>query len=190
MERLGTLEFRLLFEGASQGQYPNGTPFSSAEITSTPVLTDVFEMNELERYGSYDDFNNSVFVLQSNPELELLSYEYEAKLAAPELTPVDRAGIEEEFRTKREGLTDPRFSLNLREDARLSSISPSVVSKVLDDTLATWARQADERKGGASVQHPHLLEKHPAVGPDRGRGLHYRHRYPSGAGGTDHRQYR
>ena len=31
VERLGTLEFRLLFEGASQGQYPNGTLFSSAE---------------------------------------------------------------------------------------------------------------------------------------------------------------
>ncbi len=43
VERLGTLEFRLLFEGASQGQYPNGTLFSSAEITSTSVLTEVFE---------------------------------------------------------------------------------------------------------------------------------------------------
>ena len=154
VERLGTLEFRLLFQGASQGQYPNGTLFSSAEITSTPVLTEVFEMNDLERYGSYEDFNSSIFVLQSNPELEILSYEYEAKLAASGLTPVDRAGIEEEFRTKREGLTDPRFSLNLREDARFSPISPSVVSKVLDDTLATWARQADERKGALRYNIP------------------------------------
>ena len=56
VERLGTVEFRLLFQGASQGQYPNGTPFSSAEITSIPVLTEVFETNDLERYGSYDDF--------------------------------------------------------------------------------------------------------------------------------------
>ncbi len=69
VERLGTLEFRLLFEGAGQGQYPNGTPFSSAEITSSPVLTEVFEMNDLDRYGSYEDFKNSIFVLQSNPEL-------------------------------------------------------------------------------------------------------------------------
>ena len=67
VERLGTLEFRLLFEGASQGQYPNGTLFSSAEITSTPVLTEVFEANDLERYSPYEDFNNSIFVLQSNP---------------------------------------------------------------------------------------------------------------------------
>ena len=154
VERLGTLEFRLLFEGASQGQYPNGTLFSSAEITSTPVLTEVFEANDLERYGSYDDFKNSIFVLQSNPELELLSYEYQAKLAASGLSPVDRAGIEEEFQTRRDSLTDPRFSLNFREDARVAEMPPSLVSKVLDDTLATWALQADERKGALRYNIP------------------------------------
>ena len=154
VERLGTLEFRLLFEGAGQGQYPNGIPFSSAEITSTPVLTEVFESNDLKRYGSYDDFKNAVFVLQSNPELELLSYEYQAKLAASGLSPVDRASIEEEFQTRRDGLTDPRFSLNVRGDAWLSEMPPSMVSKVLDDTLATWARQADERKGALRYNIP------------------------------------
>ena len=153
-ERLGTVEFRLLFEGASQGEYPNGTLFSSAEITSTPVLTEVFETNDLERYGSYEDFNNSIFVLQSNPELELLSYEYQAKLAASGLSPIDRASIEEEFQTRRDSLTDPRFSLNFREDARVGEMPPSLVSKLLDDTLATWARQADERKGALRYNIP------------------------------------
>ena len=154
VERLGTLEFRLLFEGASQGEYPNGTPFSSAEITSTPVLTEVFEMNDLEGYGSYEDFKNSIFVLQSNPELERLSYEYQAKLAASGLSPVDRASIEEEFQTRRDSLTDPRFSLNWRGDARVAEMPPSLASKVLDDTLATWARQADERKGALRYNIP------------------------------------
>ena len=154
VERLGTLEFRLLFEGASQGQYPNGALFSSAEITSTPVLTEVFETNDLERYGSYDDFNNSIFILHSNPELEILSYEYEAKLAASGLSPVDRASIEEEFQNRRQSLTDPRLSLTLREDASVARMPPSLVSKVLDDTLATWARQAAERKGALRYNIP------------------------------------
>ena len=154
VERLGTLEFRLLFEGASQGQYPNGTLFSSAEITSTPVLTEVFETSDLERYGSYEDFNDSIFVLQSNPELEILFYEYEAKLAASGLSPVDRRRIEDDFRTRRQSLTDPRFSLNFREDARVARMPPSLVSKVLDDTLATWARQAAERKGALRYNIP------------------------------------
>ena len=154
VERSGTLEFRLLFDGADQGEYPNGTLFSSAEITSTPVLTEVFETNDLERYGSYGDFKNSVFVLQSNRELELLSYEYEARLADSRLSPVDRANIEEEFQTRRDSLTDPRFSLNLREDVRVAEMPRSLVSKVLDDTLATWARQADERKGALRYDIP------------------------------------
>ena len=154
VERLGTLEFRLLFVGASQGEYPNGIPFSSAGITSTPVLTEVFEMNELEGHGSYEDFKNSIFVLQSNPELELLSYEYEAKLAASGLSPVERVSIEEEFQIRRESLTDPRFSLNLRDDVRVAKMPPSLVSKVLNDTLAIWARQADERKGALRYNIP------------------------------------
>ena len=114
----------------------------------------MFETNDLERYGSYDDFKNSVFVLQSNPELELLSYEYQARLAASGLSPVNRASIEEEFQTRRDSLTDPWFSLNFREAARLSELPPSLVSKVLDDTLATWARQAAERKGALRYNIP------------------------------------
>ena len=106
----------------------------------------MFETNDLERYGSYEDFKSSIFVLQSNPGLDLLSYEYQARLAAAGLSPVDRACIEEEFRTRWERVTDPRFSLNLREDARVAPMPPSLATKVLDDTLATWARQAGERK--------------------------------------------
>ena len=93
-------------------------------------------------------------MLQSNPELELLSYEYEAKLAASGLSPVDRASIEEEFQTRRDSLTDPRFSLNFKGDARVAEMPPLLVSKVLDDTLATWARQADERKGALRYNIP------------------------------------
>ena len=51
-------------------------------------------------------------------------------------------------------MTDPRFSLTLREDARVARMPPSLVSKVLDDTLATWARQADERKGALRYDIP------------------------------------
>ena len=156
VERMGTVGFRLLFDGAAQGRYPNETPFSSAEITSTPVLTEVFDANGLDRFGLYEDFQNSIFMLQSNPEIDLLSYEYQIKLADSRLTPVDRARIEDEFQGKREGLTDPRFTLNLRRDERIATMPPSLVSKVLDDTLAVWARQAEERKGALLYDIPVL----------------------------------
>ena len=151
-EQTGTLGFRLLFSGASQGRYPNGTAFSSAEITASPVLSEVFDINDLDRFVSFEDFRDSLFILQSNPELSFLVSEYQAILDNPRLRPADRPGFEEEFRTRREGLTDhARFTLNLRQNTRTAAMPPSTVSKVLDDTLATWARQAEELRG-ASVK--------------------------------------
>ncbi len=147
-ERLASLSFRLTFEGAEQNQFPNGTKFSSAEIVATPVLSEVFRKNELERYvARFSDFKDAMFVLQANPDLELLSYEYQAKLADPKLTPVDRSRIEEEFRKKRESLKSAFFSLNYRKNDRVLKIPESMLNKILQDTLSTWAKQAAERKG-------------------------------------------
>jgi hypothetical protein len=153
-ERNATIEFRLLFDGADKGQYPNGTKFSATEIVGTPVLTEVFAANGLGRFGRFKDFKDSLFIQQSNPELDLLSYEYQAKLADTKLTPVDRARIEEEFRKKRESLSDPQFSLSLRRHERLKAMPRSLMEKVLNDTLVTWARQADERRGVTKYNIP------------------------------------
>jgi hypothetical protein len=156
VEQMGTVGFLLLFDDASQGRYPNGIPFSSAEITSTPVLEEVFNVNALDRFGSFEDFQNSLFILQANPELDLLFYEYQTKLSVLGLTAVDRTRIENELQGKRESLTEPQFTLNLRRDNRTARMPPSLVSKVLDDTLAGWARQAGERKGALLYDIPVL----------------------------------
>ena len=147
VERLASLQFRLLFEGAAQNQYPNGTAFSPTEIVAAPVLTEVYQANDLQRFGTYEAFKESMFILGSNPDVDLLTYEYQAKLANTRLTPVDRARTEEEFRRKREALTDPVFSLNMRRHERLTTLPRDLMQKILHDTLTTWAAQADERKG-------------------------------------------
>jgi hypothetical protein len=146
-ETLASIGFRVTFEGAEEDEYPNGTKFSSAEIASTPVLEEVFRRNELKQYTTFQDFKDSMFILHANPDLEMLSYEYQGKLADNRLTPVDRARIEEEFRNKRESLKSPAYSLNLRRTERLVRIPTPILSKVLQDTLSTWAQQAAERKG-------------------------------------------
>jgi hypothetical protein len=146
-DRFGTLHFRVLFEGADQGRYPNGTPFSSSEVVATPVLDEVYKANDLQRYMDFTSLKKSMFALESNPELELLSYEYQTKLSDPKLTPVDRARIEDEFRKKLESLKSAEFSLNLRRSERMKKLPASLVTKVLDDTLSEWARQAREQKG-------------------------------------------
>lgn len=155
-ERIGSIQFRLLFDGAADSKYPNGTAFNPAEIVAAPVLTDVYESNNLERFGEYSDFKDAIFVLQSSPELQLLAYEYEARLAETRLTSVERAGIEEEFLRRRESLKDPVYSLNLRRHERFTTVPDDLMAKVLNDTLAIWANQADERKGATRYDVPVL----------------------------------
>lgn len=154
-ERVASLQFRLLFEGAAQHQYPNKTPFSPTEIVGAPVVTEVFQANDLQQYGKYEGFKDALFIQQSNPELDRLAYEYESKLADTKLNPVDRARIEAEFTQKREALTDPSFSLSLRRSERFRAVPDDLAQKVLNDTLAAWARQA-ERMGAMKYQLPIL----------------------------------
>ena len=153
-ERLASIPFRLLFDGAAQGKYPNGTAFSPAEIVADPVLTEVYKANDVQRFGEYQDFEDAMFVLQSNPDLDLLTAEYQGRLADTNLTPVDRARVEEEFRRKREALRDPVFSLNLRRHERLTAPPREVAETILTDTLATWARQVVEQKGATRYNVP------------------------------------
>jgi len=155
-ERVATLQFQLAFDGADRDQYPNGTKFSSAEIVSTTVLTDVFKGNDLQRYGTFSDFKDSVFVLQANRDLDLLSYEYQAKLSDLRLTSVDRARLEAEFRTKRESLKSAQYALNIRRTEGIVKIPAELLNKILQDTLSTWAQQAAERKGAVRYDIPVL----------------------------------
>jgi len=154
-ERVASLPFRLLFDGAALNQYPNKTPFSPTEIVGAPIVTEVFKANDLQQYGKYEGFKDALFIQQSNPKLDLLAYEYQAKLADTKLSPVDRARIEEEFNKKREALTDPSFSLSLRRSERFKALPGDLAQKVLNDTLATWAMQA-ERMGAMKYQVPIL----------------------------------
>jgi hypothetical protein len=150
----GSMQFRVLFEGADQGKYPNGTPFSSAELVATPVLKQVFDANELARYVDFSGFKSSMFALESNPGLELLSYEYQTKLGDPKLTPVDRARIEDEFKKKRESLKSADYSLNFRRSEKMAKMPSELITKTLTDTLAEWARQAREQKGALKYDIP------------------------------------
>ena len=149
-ETLASIGFRVTFEGAEDDKYPNGTKFSSAEIISAPVLEEVFTRNELQRYTTFQQFKESMFVLHANPDLEMLSYEYQGKLADNRLTPVDRSRIEEEFRNKRESLKAPAYSLNFRRSERVAKVPPAMLNKILQDTLSIWAQQAADRKGATN----------------------------------------
>jgi hypothetical protein len=153
-ERVASLDFRLLFPGAEANTYPNGSPFSPSEIVSAPVIAEVFRLNELQRYGQPEDFKNALFIRQSNVALEMLEAEYNARLADDKLSPVDRSRIESEFRSKRESLRDPSFTITMHRTERFTSLPDELVHKILSDTLSAWARQAETLQGVARYQVP------------------------------------
>src|SRR5262245_52718485 len=111
VERIASIQFRLLFDGAAQNQYPNGTPFSPSDIVSAPVVAEVFAANDLKRFGTYDYFKQTLYVQQASLAMSTLASEYQAKLSDVKLSPVERAKLEEEWKNKREALIDPVFSL-------------------------------------------------------------------------------
>jgi hypothetical protein len=146
-ERTGSLRFRLLFDGAADGLYPNGTTFSPAELVAVPVLSEVYRANDLQRFGLYEDFKDSMSVLRSSLAENLLAASYSARLADTRLTPVERARLEDEYRKKRDSIMDPVYTLSIRRHERLKAMPAALMEKTLNDTLATWAKQADELKG-------------------------------------------
>lgn len=155
-ESVSTVRFRLQFDGAAQGKYPNDTEFSPSEILAVPIVTEVYNANDLQRFGPLPAFKDAMFIQHSNPQLALLAYEYQARLSDSRLSPMDRARIEEEFRTRSETLVDPSFALSMRRSERFSQMPSTLAQKVLTDTLNTWATHAEARKGVLRYQVPIL----------------------------------
>jgi hypothetical protein len=137
-----SMPFRLEFVGADSGSYPNGLKFSVADITATPVLLHVFNSNELGRFATFDEFAASLFVLESNSVLDQLSMEYQAKLADPKLSSVDRQRLEQEFKTKSASLSKSDYTVQFTKTEATKDIPIVLIPKILDDTLRTWARRA------------------------------------------------
>ncbi len=142
VERVTSQQFRLDFEGAATGTFPNGLRFSTTDVVNPGVLLRVYRENELQRYASFPNFSRSIFVLESNPSLETLSAEYQARLSDPKLSPVDRERVQKEFEQKRDALAKNEYSLNYVRREGLKRIPEPIVRKALSDTLNAWADYA------------------------------------------------
>jgi hypothetical protein len=141
-QRVTTQKFRLDFEGASEAHYPNGTKFSSSDITSTPILLKVYQDNHLDRFTKFVDFSRAVFVLEANPDYERLAADYQSRLADPRISAVDRERIQREWQAKAASLTKNDLSLNWLRTPDTAAVPESVVRKVLLDIMSGWAHYA------------------------------------------------
>ena len=149
--RVTILPFRLDWEGATRGEYPNGQRFSPVSIVSTPVLVKTFTDNKLERYISYSDFSKSIIVLQANAAMEMLAREYQARLSDTRLSSVDRERIQREYEMKLGSLNKNQFAIYfVREGGKRDAIPETVVRKVMQEVLRNWANLA--------VNEQHVLQ--------------------------------
>ncbi|HKO56892.1 MAG TPA: hypothetical protein VJ276_13540 [Thermoanaerobaculia bacterium] len=137
-QRITGQQFRLDFEGAQRGEYPNGVRFSPSEIVATPILLKVFQQNDLGRFQNFTAFSRSVFVLESNPAFERLAADYTARLADPKLTPIDRERIQRDWEAKRDSIAKNDYSINYVRSGQ-GKIPETLVRKTLNDILNTWA---------------------------------------------------
>jgi len=149
-----SLPFRVLFEGAAQGQYPNGLKFDPSDVVASPVLEQVYNGNDLQQYLTFLEFKRALFVAETNPALSLLDKEYEQKLSNSKLSMVERQSLELEFHEKRVGLRNESYQLNLTHSSRLFDLPESLLDKVLKDILFTWAEMADGHKGAFKYRIP------------------------------------
>lgn len=157
------LRFELRFAGVEKGAYPNGTPFSTGDIISAPVLTQVYEENNLSPYMDFSQFKGSVSIIQTNDAIRLLEYEYAARLSDRKLSVDDRERMEKEFQKKKKDAMAPIYSLRFEYKREVASIPEGVVAEVLNDILRVWADYADRVKGAIeyrmAIVSPNVLDK-------------------------------
>jgi hypothetical protein len=138
-EKITSQAFRLDFAGAGQGEYPNSTKFNIADIISGPILSRAWQDNHFGDYISFGNFSRSIFVLESNRQYEQLAAEYQAKLADPKLSPVDRERLQREFEQKTQSISKNEYAINFDRRSANRAMPEPLARKVLLDILNGWA---------------------------------------------------
>jgi hypothetical protein len=141
-----SLEFSPTFAGATAGRYPNGLPFAPSDITDASVLDQVFDANTIQDYCARADFRSAFSIEQSSTDLELIDFDYRARLADTRITPVDRQRLQDEYRARRAG-AQVQYGLTFVRPPECRMLPATAALKVLDDVLLTWARDAEFKRG-------------------------------------------
>jgi len=136
--------FRVTFDRANLGEYPNGQKFSAAEFTSPPIVKQVYDNNGIGRFASFSQFAEAMFVQEWSGGYARLAAEYQARLADPKLSPVERDRIQNEFEAKRASL--PRNEYVISYLRKNNMIPETVLRKSLDDVIRLWAADAINEK--------------------------------------------
>lgn len=140
------LEFRPVFTGAAQGEYPNKTPFAPTDIVDATIIGRIHAQNDLGQYCSDGDFRSGLIVQQSSPSLRFLDSDYQARLSDTRLTAVDRERLRDDYEAARRTVV-AQFRLAYIEPLPCRAIPSDVLLKALPETLDLWAEESEQRRG-------------------------------------------
>ena len=146
VRQASVLEFRPTFRGVSDGEYPNGLPFSPTDFAAAPILDLVYDGNLIAEYCSRDVFRGGFFVEQRSDASAFLDAEYQSRLSDNRITPVERQRLQSEYEAKRDALP-VQFRLVFVKPRPCATIPQVIVTKTMADVLTTWASESESKRG-------------------------------------------
>lgn len=150
VDRYCTLDLTPLFVGASDGRYPNKTPYAPQDILANFVVEPVWRAQELDKVIPLIDLSRNLQVAAGGADLELTRSEYLQKLSNAKLTSAERSAIEAEFTAKLKSMNSASLTITLGAAGKLTDEQMARFVLALPEE---WAR-ASEGSGARSYDYP------------------------------------
>jgi hypothetical protein len=144
--RVSYLQFRPTFSGADEGQYPNGLPFTTGDVTAGSIMNTVYDQGGVEEFCDADAFRSAFFVERYSDESLFLDLEYRDRLSQPRIELGERRELEEEYEAKRAALP-MQYRLVMALPSDCSAMPQALVVKSMESVLATWASESESKRG-------------------------------------------
>jgi hypothetical protein len=145
-------ELRFVFPGVEEGQYREGSPFSSSDLLASVIVNRVYDLNELDRYGlRRSQFANALSIAETAPNREFIVRRFEHELGRQGLSSAERNQLESEFTAELERASRGNATLSLVLTESLvpgqSQLPDSVARKILLDIPRVWAEYMTTETG-------------------------------------------
>lgn len=154
IQRTASIEFQFEFSGAADNKYPNGTRFSPEDLLIEPVVRQVFNQYQLGEYTTFAKFRQSLFVTSASRDLELLEFDYRARLSDVKLPITERQRLEREYREKVSALKGGLYRLTILRQERMVEMGRTQLDQILRGILSAWAEDAANTRGGLKYDIP------------------------------------
>ena len=144
---ISSIEVSFDFQGAQQGKYSHGLPFSPEDLLDQSLLEKLYEKHQLQQWLDFNSFKNALSISQLGGALNKLRREYDSKLGNAKLTGLDRQNLEAEFQSRLRTAASSLFTISWTEYGRHARQPPRAVrQKVLEDLPLLWAETAISEK--------------------------------------------